>query len=192
LNAALKLGETHASALGWGQQTALSVEAVSAGPSANGPFEDLEQRFIAAMDDDLNSSGALAVLFELARPLRGLANRLDRGDQPEQPADELNQLQSRWMLLRELAAVLGLRSETDEPQPLKTAASMPKRLNRRLPIAKQRKKRRTIKKPIAFASPSATKALNSSTSQVDSPIGDWFNAPFQPSSLRSCECVPWL
>jgi cysteinyl-tRNA synthetase len=57
------------------------------------------------------------VLFELARPLRGLANRLDRGDQPEQPADELSQLQSRWMLLRELAAVLGLRRETDEPQP---------------------------------------------------------------------------
>jgi cysteinyl-tRNA synthetase len=119
LNAALKLGETHASALGWGQQTALSVEAVKAGASSSGPFEALEQRFIAAMDDDLNSSGALAVLFELARPLRGLANRLDRGDQSEQPADELSQLQSRWMLLRELAAVLGLRSETDEPQPSK-------------------------------------------------------------------------
>ena len=117
LNAALKLGETHASALGWGQQTALSAEAVKAGVSSSGPFEDLEQRFIAAMDDDLNSSGALAVLFELARPLRGLANRLDRGDQPEQPADELNQLQSRWMLLRELAAVLGLHRETDESQP---------------------------------------------------------------------------
>ncbi|QNI87926.1 cysteine--tRNA ligase [Synechococcus sp. ROS8604] len=117
LNAALKLGETHVSALGWGQQTALSVEAVKAGVSVNSPFEDLEQRFIAAMDDDLNSSGALAVLFELARPLRGLANRLDRGDQPEQQADELNQLQSRWMLLRELAAVLGLRSETDASQP---------------------------------------------------------------------------
>ena len=117
LNAALKLGESHAAALGWSHHTALSVEAVSAGPNANGPFEDLEQRFIAAMDDDLNSSGALAVLFELARPLRGLANRLDRGDQPEQPADELNQLQSRWMLLRELAAVLGLRSETDASQP---------------------------------------------------------------------------
>ncbi len=75
MNAALKLGETHASALGWGQQTALGVEAVKAGVSVNSPFEDLEQRFIAAMDDDLNSSGALAVLFELARPLRGLANR---------------------------------------------------------------------------------------------------------------------
>ena len=117
LNAALKLGETHAAALGWGDQTALSVDAVRAGQSATGPFEDLEQRFIAAMDDDLNSSGALAVLFELARPLRGLANRLDRGDQPDQPANELSEQHTRWTVLRELAAVLGLRSETDDSKP---------------------------------------------------------------------------
>ena len=117
LNSALKLGETHAAALGWSDQTPISVEAVRAELSANGPFEALEQRFITAMDDDLNSSGALAVLFDLARPLRGLANRLDRGDQPDQPADELKELHSRWMVLRELAAVLGLRSETDTSKP---------------------------------------------------------------------------
>ena len=117
LNSALKLGETHAAALGWSDQTPINVEAVQAGLSANGPFEALELRFIAAMDDDLNSSGALAVLFDLARPLRGLANRLDRGDQPDQPADELKELHSRWMVLRELAAVLGLRSETDASKP---------------------------------------------------------------------------
>ena len=117
LNAALKLGENHAAALGWGDQTTLSVKAVSAGLSANGPFEELEQRFIAAMDDDLNSSGALAVLFDLARPLRGLANRLDRGDQPDQPANELSEQHTRWMVLRELAAVLGLRSESDDSKP---------------------------------------------------------------------------
>ena len=125
LNAALKLGESHAAVLGWGDHTALSVAAVSAGPTPHGQFEALEQRFIAAMDDDLNSSGALAVLFELARPLRGLANRLDRGDQPEQPAEELTQLHSRWMLLRELAAVLGLRSESDESQPSENSAVDP-------------------------------------------------------------------
>ena len=117
LNAALKLGETHAAALGWGDQTALSVEAVSARQRATGPFEDLKQRFIAAMDDDLNSSGALAVLFDLARPLRGLANRLDRGDQPDQPANELSEQHTRWLVLRELAAVLGLRSETNDSKP---------------------------------------------------------------------------
>jgi cysteinyl-tRNA synthetase len=71
----------------------------------------LRQRFIEAMDDDLNSSGALAVVFELARPLRGLANRLDRGDNAGITASESALLRSRWLLLRELAAVLGLRAE---------------------------------------------------------------------------------
>ena len=113
LNAALKLGETHAAALGWGDQTELCGKAIRDGVRASKYFEAQKQRFITAMNDDLNSSGSLAVLFELARPLRGLANRLDRGDQPEQQAAELNPLQSSWMLLRELAAVLGLRSETD-------------------------------------------------------------------------------
>ena len=117
LNAALKLGEKHAAALGWGDQTALSVDAMRDRLSANGPFEDLEQRFIAAMDDDLNSSGALAVLFDLARPLRGLANRLDRGDQPDQPSNELSEQHTRWLVLRKLAAVLGLRSETNDSKP---------------------------------------------------------------------------
>ena len=67
------------------------------------------------MDDDINSSGALAVLFDLARPLRGLANRLDRGDQPDQSIEELGGLENRWLLLRELAAVLGLRLEAQSP-----------------------------------------------------------------------------
>jgi cysteinyl-tRNA synthetase len=81
LNSALKLGETHAAALGWSDQVPLSGEAVRAELSADGPFEAFKQRFIAAMDDDLNSSGALAVLFDLARPLRGLTNRQALSDQ---------------------------------------------------------------------------------------------------------------
>ena len=113
LNAALKLGETHAAALGWGDQTELCGKAIRDGVRASKYFEAQKQRFITAMNDDLNSSGSLAVLFELARPLRGLANRLDRGDQPDQQTDELSQLHERWMVLRELSAVLGLRSEND-------------------------------------------------------------------------------
>ena len=113
LNAALKLGETHASALGWGDQTELCGKAIRDGVSASKYFEAQKQRFITAMNDDLNSSGSLAVLFELARPLRSLANRLERGDQPDQQTDELTQLHERWMVLRELSAVLGLRSEND-------------------------------------------------------------------------------
>jgi len=68
-------------------------------------------RFQAAMDDDLNTAAALAVLFELARPLRSLANRLERGDTAAaaEAAQPLSVTQAA--LLRELAAVLGLRQE---------------------------------------------------------------------------------
>jgi cysteinyl-tRNA synthetase len=59
------------------------------------------------MDDDLNTAAALGELFELARPLRSLANRLRSGDAPAQ-ADR--DLADRWRLLVELAGVLGLDS----------------------------------------------------------------------------------
>ena len=65
--------------------------------------------FAAAMDDDLNTSAALAVLFELARPLRALANRLERGDAP---SEDDRGLEPRWRLLVELAGVLGLQAES--------------------------------------------------------------------------------
>ena len=114
LNAALGLGRVHAQALGWPAAECLASEAQMAGASVNGDLAAMQERFVAAMDDDLNSSGALAVLFDLARPLRGLANRLDRGDQPEQAPADLELLQQRWQLLRELAAVVGLREEQQQ------------------------------------------------------------------------------
>ncbi|TVS02370.1 MAG: cysteine--tRNA ligase [Cyanobium sp. PLM2.Bin73] len=69
------------------------------------------QRFAAAMDDDLNTSAALAVLFELARPLRALAHRLERGDQAAAAEAASAELAARQALLQELAAVLGLKAE---------------------------------------------------------------------------------
>jgi len=116
LNAALRLGEQHCAALGWSDRTPFNKETTNAGASTKSPLVPLKQRFIESMDDDLNSSGALAVLFDLARPLRGLANRLDRGDQPEHPANELVQLHERWLMLRDLSAVLGLCSETSSTE----------------------------------------------------------------------------
>jgi len=112
LNTALSLGDHHAEAMGWGAATPMNSGAVPASePSANDTLFSARERFIDAMDDDLNSSGALAVLFELARPLRSLANRLDRGDAPNHSEDEGHELRQRWLLLRELAGVLGLRLE---------------------------------------------------------------------------------
>ena len=68
-------------------------------------------RFTAAMDDDLNTSAALAVLFELAKPLRSLANRLERGDQAAATEAAAPELRQRGALLVELATVLGLTAE---------------------------------------------------------------------------------
>jgi cysteinyl-tRNA synthetase len=103
LDGALGLGERHGAALGWNP----SQEAAE-------PGEGLLQarvRFAAAMDDDLNTSAAVAVLFELARPLRSLANRLERGDTGAEAAAEAAELEPRWQLLVELAGVLGLVAE---------------------------------------------------------------------------------
>jgi len=97
LNAALDVGR----GLDW-----------AAGCLDNGHDGELGGRrdaFAAAMDDDLNSSAALAVLFELARPLRALANRLERG---EAPSEDDRGLEPRWRLLVELAGVLGLQAES--------------------------------------------------------------------------------
>ena len=114
LNAALGLGRVHAQALGWPDASSLDTSAQVEQAAANGDLATAKQRFISAMNDDLNSSGALAVLFDLARPLRGLANRLDRGDQVDSAADELASLRERWLLLQELAAVIGLREEVQD------------------------------------------------------------------------------
>ncbi|MFM8605864.1 MAG: cysteine--tRNA ligase, partial [Cyanobium sp.] len=109
-----------AAATGWaGLEAALTV-GETAGLHRPGP-EPLEEcpdaaltasreRFIAAMDDDLNTAAALGELFELARPLRSLANRLRSGAvRPDALEEADRQWQGRWRLLVELAGVLGLR-----------------------------------------------------------------------------------
>ncbi|HEY5475207.1 MAG TPA: cysteine--tRNA ligase [Tepidiformaceae bacterium] len=73
--------------------TTKKAEASAAPPTLD--LAGVRERFIKAMDDDLNTPQALACLFELARD----ANRLrDRGE-------DFSQAQ---VLLRELAGVLGL------------------------------------------------------------------------------------
>ncbi|MCP9791079.1 cysteine--tRNA ligase [Vulcanococcus limneticus Candia 3F8] len=104
LNAALGLAEAIGAASGDDPHprdaAGLSPELVAA-----------RQRFAAAMDDDLNTSAALAVLFELVKPLRSLANRLERGDAAAAEAASSPLLASQGRLLLELAGVLGLQPE---------------------------------------------------------------------------------
>ncbi len=104
-----------AAAAGWrGLEAALAVGETLPGwettveEGASPELEAFRDRFVAAMDDDLNTAAALGDLFELARPLRSLASRLRIGDAPGEA--DLS-LAPRWRLLRELAGVLGLEAE---------------------------------------------------------------------------------
>ncbi len=75
--------------------------AAEGGPGGSGEALDpapYRQRFIDAMEDDLNTSSALSILFDLVRDL-------NRG------RDEGHNVADAVSTLRELAAVLGLRLE---------------------------------------------------------------------------------
>ena len=63
------------------------------------------------MDDDLNTSGALAVLFELAKGLQREGNRLVHEEGKPQSSPEL--LWQQWQTLSHLAQVLGLEAKAD-------------------------------------------------------------------------------
>ena len=110
LRAALGVGE----ALGWSPERAGLPQ-----PAGSDPLAASRARFVAAMDDDLNTAAALAELFDLAKPLRGLAGRLRTGDASQYAlSPEERNLEGRWKLLVELAGeVLGLVS-TNKRDPL--------------------------------------------------------------------------
>jgi cysteinyl-tRNA synthetase len=114
-----------AAATGWkGLNAALGLAStltLGADPGATPELAAARARFAAAMDDDLNTSAALAVLFELAKPLRALANRLERGDSSAAAEARAPELVDQGQLLLELAGVLGLQSETEA----KTSSTSP-------------------------------------------------------------------
>ena len=60
------------------------------------------------MDDDLNTSGALSVLFDLSKPIRKLKKSIENNDQVK----NLENYYKRWELLTELSSVLGLKKES--------------------------------------------------------------------------------
>jgi cysteinyl-tRNA synthetase len=61
--------------------------------------------FKTAMDDDFNTPGGLAVLFELAKQLRRNANIITHQGNTEIPSEKLKQM---WQTLVTLAKVFGL------------------------------------------------------------------------------------
>ncbi len=62
------------------------------------------------MDDDLNTSGALSILFELSQPIGKFINILKEVNIKEIDTNDSNEIHERWELLTQLAGVLGLKA----------------------------------------------------------------------------------
>jgi cysteinyl-tRNA synthetase len=97
LDAAAKGWETIRDALLFGEQEFSRMPAESS-------LSFYRERFQEAMDDDFNTSEALALLFELAKPLAKMHHVKVHGGSAETP----EALVQEWQTLKELAGVLGL------------------------------------------------------------------------------------
>ncbi|MEO1404651.1 MAG: cysteine--tRNA ligase [Cyanobacteria bacterium J06635_1] len=112
LQEGLLFGHHYGKQLGWtdvddtsfGAPTAMRIDADS----------EPVQQFQTSMDDDFNSPGAVAVLFDLAKELRRQGNLILHQGQAETDAKTLRQ---QWQTLVCLAQVLGLEASA-EPEPL--------------------------------------------------------------------------
>jgi cysteinyl-tRNA synthetase len=106
LKEALLFANQYGEKLGWTfPGGSLGTREVSAAPLA-----EFVERFQAAMDDDFNTSSALAVLFEIAKEIRRDRNLLVHEGKTD-TAPEL--LKQQWQTLVTLANVLGLEADAD-------------------------------------------------------------------------------
>ncbi|MEB3356398.1 MAG: cysteine--tRNA ligase [Synechococcales bacterium] len=104
----LLFGFKYGSQLGWtdvadesfGDPAAMRI------PSDSGPV----QQFQVAMDDDINTPGAIAVLFDLAKDLKRAGNLIVHEGKADTDAQTLRQ---QWQTLMVLATVLGLSAQPD-------------------------------------------------------------------------------
>lgn len=111
LQEGLLFGYRHGKTLGW-----TDVDDQSFGNPADMRIDEGSEavhQFQEAMDDDFNTSSALAVLFELAKELQKESNRLLHEGKAQESPEALRQ---RWQTLVVLAEVLGLKAapETEE------------------------------------------------------------------------------
>ncbi|GAB4230097.1 MAG: cysteine--tRNA ligase [Stanieria sp.] len=96
LQQGLLFGEKYGNKLGWQKNQELDSTVI--------------EQFKTAMDDDFNSPGGLAVLFELAKNLRREGNLLAHEGKI---ATDLEDLQRKWQTLVHLAGVLGLEAKSE-------------------------------------------------------------------------------
>jgi len=78
-------------------------------PTSSSPlYTSYIQQFQSAMDDDFNTAGTLAVLFDLAKQLRREGNLLAHDSLTSTPPEQIWQ---KWLTLVHLTNVLGLKAE---------------------------------------------------------------------------------
>jgi len=95
----LTFGDRFGAKLGWD------------GDAPSEVLPEVADKFRTAMDDDFNTSAALAILFEIAKDLRRCGNLLVH----DQPLDiDVSVLQQQWQTLVKLAGVLGLEAVAEE------------------------------------------------------------------------------
>jgi cysteinyl-tRNA synthetase len=68
---------------------------------------DHREQFLAAMDDDFNTGGAIGELFEIVHALNRFANQLTTGT-AQDPAASLGPYRAGMVVLKELCQILGL------------------------------------------------------------------------------------
>jgi cysteinyl-tRNA synthetase len=108
LKTGLTFGTEYGKALGWSD-----VDDSSFGDPACMRIDQNSvavQRFQASMDDDFNSPGGLAVLFEIAKELRSVGNVITHQGKSNRDSSELRQ---EWQTLVCLAQVLGLETQPE-------------------------------------------------------------------------------
>ncbi|MEL6935207.1 MAG: cysteine--tRNA ligase [Cyanobacteria bacterium J06607_17] len=101
----LSFGDIHGPQLKWADMETLQLNRES----------DTVQRFQAAMDDDFNTSEAVAVLFELAKELRRQGNLLVHEGNIDADGATLKQ---QWYTLVCLAQVLGIETSPEDNSPV--------------------------------------------------------------------------
>lgn len=108
LTEGLLFGFKHGKTLGW-----TDTEDQSFGDPANMRIPDSEavKQFQEAMDEDLNTAGALAAVFDLAKELQKESNRLTHEGKALADAQTLRQ---QWQTLVCLAQILGLEAKPVE------------------------------------------------------------------------------
>ena len=75
---------------------------------------DLSQKklkFSDALGNDLNTAGAIAIIYDLAKPLKNFLNQLQRAESFEIDLNEKFHLNENFKTLKELTEVLGLKKE---------------------------------------------------------------------------------